>query len=555
MSTKNRETRVHIVSTPLNLPLFLSERTSFRHDNRHTIPSYIKKKRQFFTKHCIEDKDIETRNERDLKNRVGIYSPRVEPCTDLHITKMSRDLAKDKPWQLPPNTYDISKEPYGSKRGYLGSYWRKIPQKMENIYELRSKPEGPSNEGQWRFYELPRDTERFLSPANKHKGIFLTNARDRRATARCMISNPSMIYRNPSEPSPAHYDPLLHELAYNVSPQTQQEFPNPHIFLPHTCVPEKPMSHIRRHTSFEPAVGRYEVRYPKHCPCGKKNLTPGLRLIIEREKRLKFRRLPYRKINVNRHCSPDWDHVIGGGHRHLFQTKGKARVPTRKKTPERRVRSLLMFPDSKYINMINSPHREYLSIRPGGMPTAPMQIRFNCISKRVIRRQLRINKKIVFNSGSERFPDLDIRPVMFTATQLERLKQSLPPERQLRDYPVMRKRLSEITSQLHKTPAHMKPAYEPKLRKRLFKFQPLPEPKVLVSEKELLPSTMLSPELKFFYGKPVNPYDFMKGGVLKAASLVRERTSSRTLSQTQSLTTSRAPSSVTINGPEDIPEM
>lgn len=293
--------------------------------------------------------------------------------------------------------------------------------------------------------------------------------------------------------------------------------PNPHLFLRQTSVPDKCLPLIRRHISFDPAVGRYEVRFPMQCECTRKILTPGLRLIVDREKRLKFRRLPYRKLKTRSLCSPDWRHVKGRGFRRLFRVqtskplsktvgREKAREKGKEKT-EHVGKQFVLYPDSKYINMINSPRKELISVHQGGIPKVPVRIRFNCIFRPVTRRQLRNNKKIVFNSGSERFPELEIRPVQLTAKQLNHLKNTLPPERQLRDYPITRKPISEIASHLYDTPVHMRPAYEPTLRKRLFKFSPLPEPKVLVSEKILHSS---SPEVQLFYNKPVVAENFMK---------------------------------------------
>nr|XP_014095721.2 uncharacterized protein LOC106621393 [Bactrocera oleae] len=518
---KNCETNVRTVSTPLNLPLFLSGRTRFREDTWRKVPNYIEKKKHFYAKHCNEAKKVETRDERDLKNMIGVNGARPEPCTNLHITKITRELAEDKAWNLPPNIYDTQKQPYDKKRGHLGSYWRKEPKKVTNIFDPTSVElaRAQVKKGQWKFYDLPTNADWLAAPSNRHKGVFLTNARDRRATARCMINEPSLVYRDPAEPSAAHYNPLLYQLAYNVSPPIYEPAPNPHLFLRRTSVPDKCLPLIRRHLSFEPAVGRYEIRFPMRCACTRKILTPGLRLIVDREKRFKFRRLPYKKLKTRKLCSPDWGHVKGRGFRRLFRlskalnktlgrerARDKAKEKGKDKT-EKVGKQFVLYPDSKYINMINSPRKELISVHLGGTPKAPVRIRFNCILKRVTRRQLRNNKKIVFNSGSERFPELEIRPVQFTVKQLENLKNTLPVERQLRDYPITKKPLSEISSHLYDMPAHMRPAYEPTLRKRLFKFKPLPEPKVLVSEKLLRSS---SPEVQFFYNKPIVAENFMK---------------------------------------------
>ncbi|XP_067633557.1 uncharacterized protein [Eurosta solidaginis] len=511
MTSKTCEMRLHIVDTPLNLPLFMAGRTRFRRDQDQfqKLPSYIFKKKTFFTKHCSETKEIETRTEKDLKQLVGIYPPTPERCVNLRVTKLSRDLSEDKPWHLGPATYGILNDPFASKRGNLGSYWRK-----RRRVERKDRAKENATKGHWKFYDLPSGIEHLLGPLHRHKGVFLTNARDRKATARCMVSEPTTAYHNPADPSPAHYDPKIHEIANNVSQRKKQEPPNPHIFLPHTSVPDKCLPLIRRHTSFEPAVGRYETRIIKHCPCAQKIITVGLNFAIDREKRRKFRRLPYKKIKSHIHCYPDWDHVVGKGHCHLFRIPG---VKPNKRMRAARIdlagKTVNLYPDSKYINMINSPRREGISLRRtiAKLRRRTIRIRFNCITKRVIRRQLRINKKIVFNSGSERFPELDYRPVILNATQLEELKNRLPPERQLRDHPIMRKKASQISSHLLEAPEHMRPAYVPTLRKRFFKFLPLPGPKVLITEQELRPGSICDPEKEFFYNKPVNAERFFKG--------------------------------------------
>ncbi|XP_011195357.2 uncharacterized protein LOC105220612 [Zeugodacus cucurbitae] len=525
-AAKNCETRVRTVSTPLNLPLFLSGRTRFRDDQWRKVPNYIEKKKHFYAKHCNEEKPGETRAEKDLKNLIGVDSVRSERCTNLHITKISRELSEEKAWNLPPNIYNTMWQPYESKRGHLGSYWRKLPRDVSNVFDPTSVELARANakKGEWKFYDLPTNADLLNAPPNRQKGVFLTNARNRRATARCMISQPSLVYHDPAEPSPVHYNPRLHELAYNVSPPIYEPKPKIHLFLRRSSVPDKCLPLIRRHISFEPAVGRYEVRFPHNCACARKILTPGLRLIIDREKRKKFRRLPYKKLKTRRLCAPDWGHVPGRGFRRLFRlpktfgkaqgrekakekTKEKAKEKAKDKSPDKLDRQFVLYPDSKYINMINAPRKELISVHQGGTPKAPIRIRFNCIFRRVTRRHLLNNKKIVFNSGSERFPELEIRPVQFTVKQLEALKNTLPPERRLHDRPVTQKSLSQITSHLYDMPAHMRPAYKPTLRKRLFKFKPLPEPKVLVSEKILRSK---SPGVQYYYNKPVLAENFMK---------------------------------------------
>uniref|UniRef100_W8BDS4 Uncharacterized protein n=1 Tax=Ceratitis capitata TaxID=7213 RepID=W8BDS4_CERCA len=516
MSTKMCEARVHVVSTPLNLPLFIAGRTRFRYDPRRKVPKYIENKKDLYVRRCDKKESVETRDERHLKQLLGVSSQAPKPRTDLHIRKVSRDLADPKPWQMPPNAYNTSEVPFRKRRGHFGSYWRKLPRPVIKLFEPVSVQlkKGRPKQGQWKFYDISAKANNLLGLKNKHKGVFLTNARDRPATARCMINSLSSAQRRISDPAPTHYSSPLHEFTYNISPPIIKPRPNPHLFLRHTTVPDKCLPLIRRHTSFEPAVGRYEVRYTRLCGCGRKILTPGLRLMVDREKRFKFRRLPYRKISIRRRCSPDWSHVAGRGFRRLFRTPtGKPinmnkTLAKEKPKADKLTKQIVGYPDSKYIKMINTPRKEPISSHATGMFKKPIKIRFNCMYKHVTRRQLRSNKKIAFSSGTERFPDLEIRHVQLTVRQLEKLKASLPPERRLHDHPTMTKSLTEIRSHLYDTPpAHMRPAYEQPLRKKAFKFKPLPEPKVLVTKDLLRPSAA---ETLYFYNQPVNPNDFLK---------------------------------------------
>lgn len=127
----------------------------------------------------LTEKKVETRAEKDLKNMIGVNRARPEPCTNLHITKITRELGEDKAWNLPPNIYDTLNEPYESKRGHLGSYWRKAPKMVSNMFEPTSVELARANakKGQWKFYDLPTNTDSLFAPPNRHKGVFLTSKR------------------------------------------------------------------------------------------------------------------------------------------------------------------------------------------------------------------------------------------------------------------------------------------------------------------------------------------------------------------------------------------
>lgn len=298
----------------------------------------------------------------------------------------------------------------------------------------------------------------------------------------------------------------------------KEKLPNPHIFLRYSSVPRKENAIHKRNISFAPGPGRYDTRFPNTCSCLRKKLIyqPGLQLMIDREKRLKFRRQRYVKIKVKKYCAPDWRHVIGHGHTYLFKhippkpfEKPRLKMA---KDPKKSDRQYRLYPDARYIGMINDPAHQIISERLEALKIRPVRIVFNCMSKRIVRRQLRNNKKIAFNSGQERFKDAERAPLL-TASEQEAKKKLLPIERQLHDYPITTRRISQIPGKLHETPQHMKPAFELELRKRLFKFLPLPSAKVLVTEADLKPDSDESYVTATFFGKELNIMDYLKDSV------------------------------------------
>lgn len=278
---------------------------------------------------------------------------------------------------------------------------------------------------------------------------------------------------------------------------------NPHLFLRNSCVPDKLPGIIRRHLSFEPAVGRYEVRFPKLCSCGKKIFTPGLPLIVDREKRKKFRRIPYKKIKSHLYCAPDFTHVTGHGHTYIFRLPGSKKDQQPKpldKSIKRKfsLRASQQFHDYKYINMILAPRRRRLSYFPPYLNIDPVhKVRFNCIVKvTVVRRQLSKSKKLGFGGSAKRFSYFDYRSTVLTSSQMQQIKQTLPIERQLQDYPVTRTPLPEIKSRLFEWYTAQKKGIRPTFElKGPVKFPPLPKPKLLVTKEDLLPD--LKPDVAY----------------------------------------------------------
>uniref|UniRef100_A0A1A9ZBK5 Uncharacterized protein n=1 Tax=Glossina pallidipes TaxID=7398 RepID=A0A1A9ZBK5_GLOPL len=389
----------------------------------------------------------------------------------------SRSISVYKPWQMAPNRYDTLKEMYASFKGSGGAYWKKLSKGKVKVRTNEAK-------GQFKFYNLPTVMDSIWSKANKHKGVIGGNARQRKATSRIMISNMSGCYRNPNEPSPnSYYTPLKWEKEIFQTWEKQ----NPHLFCRHTSAPAKKNSCHPRHISFSPAPGRYEIRYQKVCACSPHLIyQPEIQLLIDREKRNKFRRLPYVKIKARLYCSPDWRHVHGRGFRHLF--KGAPPRASKKTTTKKESKSKkeikVNYADAKYIHSLSDPSRRLISLRSEPLPQILPRIEFNTLRKPIIRKTLRINKKIVFGSGQPRWKDGKCAVQTLTIAQLEALKETLPLERQLRDHPIMSKASDEITSRLHEV-ARKGPVMEIPKSLKDFKFSALPDPKILVTSDDI----------------------------------------------------------------------
>ncbi|XP_011198279.2 uncharacterized protein LOC105222588 [Bactrocera dorsalis] len=509
---------INFVSERLNIPLLLATRNSFK--NERIISNYIKNKHKFYTMDCKAEKAIETRSKEHARHLLGDYPENTAPCSSRRTVDGIRDVSNLKTFHLPPNIYDISKEPFASRRGLGGAYWRKLRKEFKIELQDYNKYTPPKKtRDKWKLYNVTKLTDRFNLPHNRHKGVFLSNPRQRPASTRCMVTDPVLVKRLPTEPSPAEYNVERHTIQHNIPMPVQPPKLNPHLFLRNSCIPEKLPGIIRRHLSFEPAVGRYEVRFPKHCACGKKIFTPGLPLIIDREKRKKFRRIPYKKIKSHLYCAPDFTHVIGHGHTYVFRLPGsKLHQPKKLDKSLKRLfspRAAQQFHDYRYINMILAPRRRRLSYFPPYINLYQEQkVRFNCIVKvTIIRRPLSKGKKLGFGGTARRFSYVDYHSSILTAAQARQIKESLPEERQLQDHPITRKPLTEIKSRFLEWYTEQKEEIRPIFeRKGPAKLPPLPEPKLLVTKKDLLPD--LKPGVAYrqpvLYNKPIDIHEFLK---------------------------------------------
>lgn len=359
-----------------------------------------------------------------------------------------------------------------------------------------------------------------------------------------MVMDLNGCWRDPQDPGPVDTYYALHQIKHEMHPITTTPTPNPHLFLRNSSVPTKRDVRIRRNISFEPGPGRYDIRFPNMCPCARgRKIMPRLSVLIDKQKRFKFRRLPYKPIKSSKYCEPDWQHVVGKGHKHIFmmgkhdlpQTQYKKLIKS-KKTDE--AKPLKMFADGKYLNMLVNPVRWPISTRDFPVPPYVPKIVYNSIAKRVIRKQLRNNKKIAFNSGQERWTD-GPRVIMLTQSQLEELKMSLPEDRRLYDHP-MQLRESRMVSRLHHVPEHMKVRYQPKLRKRLFKFLPIPGARVLVTDSDIRPDLVFDPDNPTgFYNRKIDEKEYYRDSVLAEMELEGPEKPEKTASLT-SLRTNRS---------------
>ncbi|KAH8308819.1 hypothetical protein KR059_002080, partial [Drosophila kikkawai] len=507
------EDRQNFVATRMSLPLFMVSRNRIRKDNLASVGKQFKLAGQHYNVDCRKENHLEAASNAtfDRYRHITGYDKRPEnPYPERRPLRADRSMTKWRSWQLPPNHYGVPPEPFLRLRGTKGTVFAK-PHTNHSRVSIKPPP--------YHFYEIPPETDRLFNRENQQKGKFLSNARDQRPTTRAMISSLSGCYRDPMDPGPCETHTDFYELNANATPITKTASPNPHLFGRRSCVPAQINQKIRRHISMEPAPGRYTISYPNVCPCpAGKTSVPALQLLIDKQKRLKFRRLPFERISRKTLCEPDWRHVPGQGHRHIF-IMGQRDKPKPPKKPSAAAskkpgKLIDMFADSKYMNMINQPYRHNISIRVLPVPSYVPKITYNCAAKRVVRKQLKNNKKIAFNSGQERWKDAE-RPMQLTNRQLDAIKAKLPAERRLIDHPIDIP--EDLTSRLTHVPDHQRVTYMPKLRKRLFKFLPIPTARVLVTDSDIRPNIVFDPEKPTgLYRRKIEESMFFKDSVLQA---------------------------------------
>ncbi|XP_020806732.1 uncharacterized protein LOC110182912 [Drosophila serrata] len=544
------EDRQNFVATRMSLPLFMVSRNRIRKDNLASVGKQFKLAGRHYNEECRKENHNEAASNATFnhyRHITGYDKQTKNPYPERRPLRAERGMTKYRSWQLPPNHYGIPPQPFLRLRGTKGTVFA-TPHTNHSRVSIKPPP--------YHFYESSPGIDRLFNRENQQKGKFLSNARDHRPTTRTMISSISGCWRDPKDPGPCETHTDYYTMEANAAAITKPERPNPHLFNRRSYVPTQINVKIRRHISMEPAPGRYCTSYPNVCPCpAGKTSVPGLQLLIDEQKRLKFRRLPFERISRKTLCEPDWRHVIGQGHRHIFMMAPKDRLKPSKKpagASKKPGKLINMFADAKYINMLTQPQRHNISIRNFPVPPYVPKIVYNCAAKRIVRKQLKNNKKIAFNSGQERWKDGE-RPMQLTTRQLEAIKAKLPPERRLIDHPIDIP--EDLPSRLTHVPDHQRVTYMPKLRKRLFKFLPIPAARVLVTDSDIRPDIVFDPDNPTgLYRRKIVESMFFKDAVLRAMENKENDQpgdASEVVSQTQSQLPSEAPSGADIELPKD----
>lgn len=89
---------------------------------------------------------------------------------------VTRNVFDIKTHNLPPNIYNNSKEPYKSRRGMSGAYWKKLKKEFKTDFLDYIKYTPPKKtRDKWKLYNVLNLTDRLKLPHNKHKGVFLSS--------------------------------------------------------------------------------------------------------------------------------------------------------------------------------------------------------------------------------------------------------------------------------------------------------------------------------------------------------------------------------------------
>ncbi|XP_039954295.1 uncharacterized protein LOC120770782 [Bactrocera tryoni] len=241
-----RRNEINFLTDRLTLPLFLATRVSSKKSE------YRIRTEEIIRKMCEEEKRLNTKMRSVYEKRIGIYAENPRPCINLRHIKLVRDHSDTKYFHLPPNIYETDKIPFEKRRGLGGAYWHR-----SSTNKLSS---GNAQVTNWQFYNIPRDSDRFTNRHNHYKGKFRTmtpKGRDTKWNSQSDLAEKQSDLAKDSQLNRLNLNWDLTSQHYNL--RTNAAKPNPHVFLQNSCVPEKRMSYIPRHQSFQPAVGRYEI--------------------------------------------------------------------------------------------------------------------------------------------------------------------------------------------------------------------------------------------------------------------------------------------------------
>uniref|UniRef100_A0A0K8VGW8 Uncharacterized protein n=1 Tax=Bactrocera latifrons TaxID=174628 RepID=A0A0K8VGW8_BACLA len=241
-----RRNEIKFLTDRLTLPLFLATRVSSKKSYE-----YKTRTEQIIQKMCEAEKRPNTKMRSVYEKRIGKYAENPRACINLRRIKLVRDHIDTKYFHLPPNIYETNKIPFETRRGLGGAYWHRSPTKLslDNAQVTN-----------WQFYNIPRDSDRFTNRHNQYKGKFRTNIPKGHGTKWNSQSDLAEKQSDLAKDSQLNHLNLNWDvISQHYDPRINAAKPNPHVFLRNSCVPEKRMSYIPRHQSFQPAIGRYEI--------------------------------------------------------------------------------------------------------------------------------------------------------------------------------------------------------------------------------------------------------------------------------------------------------
>lgn len=258
---------------------------------------------------------------------------------------------------------------------------------------------------------------------------------------------------------------------------------------------------------------RYETRFVDGCPCPRnKTYDPNYRLNLEKDQRLRFRNIRHKRYPKEKYCDPEWKHVIGKGHCHLFMGGKQTKLPkssSQKKKQQlqqamydRRHKPTKEINRDKYVAHLKTIEAKIDSNLFGKLSRRCPLIKFSVGRKILIRKHIHNDKKIAFGSTL----DSSIKAQQLTKTQLNKIKMSIREDRRLKDHPIMKKPIEEIVPRFLEKSKPNVPVLHIKADRRIFHFESLPKPKYLLEPFDVYPELL---ESKGYYHTKLNIRDYV----------------------------------------------